>query len=351
MSQIESVMGPLVEQNKKRFCLSDGGYTFAVIPVSLEATSEDIQNLSLPPDYLPDAKITPIGTSLQVNSTSSMVSVGSMVYSIGGCKLDEQMAYVPTDEVLKFDTDQSELIFVSCCKMILPRVSPAVVVVDGKIYVFGGFSPINETFKEFPWAEFLDTNRPEYKQKWKALKEPVSRLSRPVAVHYEAETILISSRCNVKQGDIIYNMANESSIAYDSKFAWHVRNPVTVFDDKTVYWMDDMFVNAYELDKRICYLALTREVFPDSRQRFWNTSRGPILVHLKDNLFNIFTLFPRGSYPNMVGIVECTKIRVTKCINKSGKGVLQLDRVGYQSYKCDPLLHLFSVVPIEARLG
>lgn len=39
----------------------------------------------------------------------------------------------------------------------------------------------------------------------------------PIAIHYEAETILISSSCNIKQSDIIYNVANESSIAYDSK--------------------------------------------------------------------------------------------------------------------------------------
>ncbi|KAL8131151.1 hypothetical protein AgCh_007176 [Apium graveolens] len=231
--------------------------------------------------------------------------------------------------------------------MILPRDSPAVVAIAGKIYVFGGFSPFVETFKEYPWAEFLDTNKPECKQKWKPLKDPVSRLSCPVAIHYEAETILISSSSDVEHCDILYNVANQSSIAHDSKLARFVINPVTVFDDhKTVYWIDGVFFRAYELDRHICYLAFTKEVFPDSEQRFWNTSQGPILVHLKDNLFNIFTLSDIGSDPNVIGIVECTKIRVTKCINKSGKGVLQLDRVGYQSYQCDPLLSLYRVVPM-----
>ena len=76
--------------------------------------------------------------------------------------------------------------------MILPRVSPAVVGIGGKIYVFGGVSAYKQTFKESPYAEFLDTNEPGYHQEWKALKEPISRLSCPYAFHYEAEIILIS---------------------------------------------------------------------------------------------------------------------------------------------------------------
>ncbi|KAK1405494.1 hypothetical protein POM88_005099 [Heracleum sosnowskyi] len=350
MSQIGSVIGRPVA-NEKRFCLSNGGYVFLVMSVPVETTSEEFQNLSLPEDedYIPEEKLSP--TILKVNIESSLVSVGSMVYSIGGCKLDEQNKlddqneYVPTNEVTTFDTNQSELKLESCCNMILPRVSPAVVGIDGKIYVFGGFYPMKETFKECPWAEFLDTNKPKYKQKWKVMKEPVSRLSFPVAFHYEADTILITNNSNIKHDDIIYNVANESSIAYPSMYARNMRNPVTVFEDRTVYWIEGPVFKAYELDKRICYLGFTNEVLPYFEQRFWNTTQGPILVHLKDNLFNIFSLFAIDSSPN-IGIVECTKIRCTKRINKSGEGVLQLDRVGYKSYKCDPLWSLSSVLPM-----
>ncbi|KAL8131152.1 hypothetical protein AgCh_007177 [Apium graveolens] len=151
-SQIESVIGPPVAPNVKRFCLSDARSIFVVIPISLETTLEEFQNISLPADYLPDTKIDPLRTSLQVDFSTSLVSVGSMVYCIGGCKLDEQDEYVPTNEVTKFDADQPNLKFKSCCNMILPRDSPAVVAIAGKIYVFGGFSPFIETFKEYPWA-------------------------------------------------------------------------------------------------------------------------------------------------------------------------------------------------------
>ncbi|KAK1405490.1 hypothetical protein POM88_005095 [Heracleum sosnowskyi] len=346
MSQFGSVMGRPVP-NEKRFCLSNGGYVFLVMSVPVETTSEEFQNLSLPEDedYIPEEKLSP--TILKVNLASSLVSVGSMVYSIGGCKLDEQNEHVPTNEVTTFDTDQSQLKLESCCSMILPRVSPAVVGIDGKIYVFGGFYPMKETFKECPWAEFLDTNKPKYKQKWKVLKEPVSRLSFPVAFHYEADTILISSGSNVKQDDILYNVANESSVVNHSKSARDMIKPLTVFEDKTVYWIDGGYFKAYELDKHICYLGYTDEVLPDFENRLWSTTQGPILVHLKDNLFNIFTLFAIGSHPdNMIGTLECTKIRCTKRINKSGEGVLQLDRVGYKSYKCEPLWSLSSVLPI-----
>ncbi|KAK1405491.1 hypothetical protein POM88_005096 [Heracleum sosnowskyi] len=342
MSQIGSVMGRPVA-NEKRFCLSNGGYVFLVMSVPVETTSEEFQYISLPEDYIPEEKLSP--TILKVNLASSLVSVGSMVYSIGGCKLDEQNEHVPTNEVTTFDTDQSQLKLESCCNMILPRVSPAVVGIDGKIYVFGGFYPIKETFEECPWAEFLDTNKPKYKQKWKALKEPVSRLSFPVAFHYEADTILITNNSDIKQDDIIYNVANESSIAYHSMCAQNIKNPVTVFEDRTVYWIEGPIFKAYELDNHIFYLGFTNEVLPYFEQRFWNTTYGPILVHLKDNLFNIFSLFAIDSSPN-IGIVECTKIRCTKRINKYGERVLQLDCVSYKSYQCDPLWTLSSVLPM-----
>lgn len=85
-------------------------------------------------------------------------------------------------------------------------------------------------------------------------------------------------------------------------------------------------------------------------------------MHLKDDLFAMFAMFcDADSYPKRTGIVACTKFRVTKCKLKSGEGILQVDRVGYQSYQCDSMwtlcgalrmyeIRTLYVIPIKIKL-
>lgn len=149
----------------------------------------------------------------------------------------------------------------------------------------------------------------------------------PRAVHYEAETILIGSMHDINQGAIVYNVVDESSLGYnfDAKtMSWaYVRSPVTIFSKKTMYRIDGFLLRAYELDTHIHYQASMRDAFPDFDNQFSNTLQGPVLLHLKDDLFNMFTMFGNAdSYAQITGIVDCTKLRVTKCKLKSGEGVL-----------------------------
>lgn len=95
-------------------------------------------------------------------------------------------------------------------------------------------------------------------------------------------------------------------------------------------------------------------MIPHFDHRFWTSSLGPVLVHLKDNLFNIFALASAFD-PERTRIVECIKFRATK-VNKnsiknlgspgSSDRVLHLDLLGYQYYRCDLLWNLWGAVPM-----
>lgn len=341
MAQIEEVMGPvaMAEKKVKKFCLFDRYSEFMVIPVSVSAEEEAT------PEEL-DEKIIPIkGSIIDHRRSMSFVSVGSMVYCIGGLRLDEhaEWGFVSTNEVTMFDADQPEFKFLPCCNMIMPRIEPAVVSKGGKIYVFGGYRTA-----DCPWAEFLDTNKPQSEQKWKALKEPVSRFWATAAIHYDSQTILIRSAHDINQGAIIYNVADESSSPVcksDWLYLFKLFPSVTLSSDKTIYWLHGMDFNACEFDDKWepkhSYTGFMPEVFPDFCSRFVDYKRGPVLGHVKDNLFVIFSL----TYLNNTPTVDCAKVRVTKHIDESGMRSLKLVPVGHHSYQY-LLPSLYGAVPI-----
>lgn len=344
-------------QNIKKFCIYDGEF-FAVIPVADEATPEEFQNISLrvSPKCITDKNIIPAAVPARFINRDTLVSIGPMLYSVGGIVYNEQMEMEPTNQVTKFDPAQPEVKLESCCNLIQPRHSPALISIGGIIYAFGGLATDIENCKECPWAEFLDTNKPIKEQKWKALNEPILRLSlslQPCAIRYDAENILIIGCTEIGEGAVLYNVANESSKVYNcSPMPWFDKvDPVNIFEEKTIYWIGGPYLFAYELDKKIGYLAdMNDSVLPHFNRRFWNTLQGPVLVHLKDNLFNIFSVFS-GSYHERNIIVECTKFRVTKgnknpCSPRSADRVLHLDLLGYQYYRCDLMLNLWGAVPI-----
>lgn len=335
----------------KMFCLYNPD-SLLTIPVSTELT-EEFKGLSLPADYVPD-QITPLG-SLPDDIYRSVVSVGSTVYCIGGSKRIQLGVHQPRNEVTKVHVYERKFKLESCCDMIQPRASPAVVSICGKIYVFGGL-PFGEKncSDYYPWGEFLDTNEPESEQKWKPLEEPPFRVSQPYAIQYEAQTILIGSSRYMEQGAVIYNVADKSSpSAYKFEAAMlytFVRAPVTILSTKTMYWIDDTFLIAYELDTHVRYWVSMHDLFPNFSRLFINAMQGPVLVHLKGDLFNMFTMFGLSkSNGEKNGLVECIKFRVTKSKLKAGDGVLHVDRVGYKSYKCKSMWEVCGALPIAGR--
>lgn len=238
-------------QNIKKFCLYDG-HVFAVIPVADEVTPEESHNLSTQvlPDGIRDKNIIIAALASECLNTDALVSVGSMLYSVGRIVYNEQMETEPNNEVTKFDPTQPEVQLESCCNMIQPRKSPALISFGGIIYAFGGLATDIENCMECPWAEFLDTNKPIKEQKWKALKEPVLRLSlslQPCAIRYDAENILIMGGTKFGEGAILYNVANESSKVYNfSPMPWYGKvDHVAIFGEKTVYCIshDYLFAN------------------------------------------------------------------------------------------------------------
>lgn len=129
-------------------------------------------------DGKPPRDLTPKATSSKWNPDYTMaVALGSSVYLLGGVmdkdEEEEKMHHdvSPTRAVYYFDTKRPlEEVWIRGPDMINGRgMNGRAVVVEGKIYVFGG----NDCEKApRPWAEVLDP----VKMKWKALPRPPRRI-------------------------------------------------------------------------------------------------------------------------------------------------------------------------------
>lgn len=339
---------------------------YAVTSISTKTTDEEVQKQSRRSKIPPDKIIRHHGSAL-VTFGTSLVSVGFIVYCIGGSKRDKSMGILASNEVRKFDTTKPELgLDFSPPPMNQGRFFPAVVAIGKKIYAFGGLSQTDSN--DSTWAECLDTNKPVLEQRWQPLTEPPSRLLLdfpPFAIPYETNTISIGSSdiCmgttimigsrHVTQGAILYGVHNGLWEEYRfnpiSMSTIQVLNPVSVVCEKTIYWVDERDIYAYDLDKHILYAGnMAESLLHDFDCGFDTTRMGPVLMHLQENNFCCFTVYvenPLG--PSKTGVVECTKFRVTKDNPESGhQGVLHLHDMGYQSYRCETMCELSGVVPL-----
>ncbi|KAL8146494.1 hypothetical protein AgCh_004284 [Apium graveolens] len=342
---------------------------YAVTSISAETTDEEVLKQSLRSKSPPDVTIHVRG-SAPLSFGTSLVSVGNMVYCIGGSNSDKSSGFLASKEVRRFDPNKPELeLDCNHPPMNQGRFFPAVVALQMIIYVFGGLSQTDSN--NSPYAECLDTKKPKHRQKWKPLTEPPNRLSLdfpPFAIPYEANTVLIGSSdiCmgttiligsrHVAQGALLYGVHNGVWNEYlfnpVSMSTIQVLNPVSVVWEKTIYWVDERYIYAYDLDKHILYVGYTNEsVLYDFGRGFDTTRMGPVLMHLQENIFCCFTVYvedPLG--PSRTGVVECTKFRVTKYNQQSADaGVLHLQAMGYQSYRCENMCELSSVLRIHAR--
>lgn len=335
---------------------------YAVTSISAEATHEEVLKQSLRSKSPPDKTIRVHGSAI-LSFGTSLVSVDTLVYCIGGSNSDRSSGFLASKEVRRFDPNKPELeLDFSLPPMNQGRFFPAVVAIEKKIYAFGGLSQTDSN--DAPYAECLDTNTPKHRQKWKPLTEPPSRLSLdfpPFAILVGSSdicmgtTILIGSR-HVTQGALLYGVQNGVWKEYCfnplSMSTIQVLKPVSVVWEKTIYWVDERSIYAYDLDKNILYVGYTDEsVLYDFDCGFETTRMGPVLMHLQENTFCCFTVYvedPLG--PSRTGVVECTKFRVTKDNQESGNaGVLHLHALGYQSYRCKKMCELSGVLRIQTR--
>lgn len=252
-----------------------------------------------------------------------------------------------------FDTKDSSLqVDQTPPAMNVARSFPVVVAIDKIIYVFDG---LKETVTEDSlWAECLDTNMPIAMQKWKPLKRPpfCLKLDYPsFAIPFDTGSILISNR-NVSSGALLYYVRDEIWMRYNFSLEYsRVVRPVSVVCEKTMYWIDKSlsFLFAYDHDKHVRYTGVFCPLVHDFKRYFDWPQQGPYLVHLKDDIFCCFTLYPHGRIASQTGVVHCTKFQVTKTSSGSG-GCLHLNVMGYKSYKCGTMFNLYGVVPIQERI-
>ncbi|KAK1392463.1 hypothetical protein POM88_011519 [Heracleum sosnowskyi] len=163
------------------------------------------------------------------------------------------------------------------------------------------------------------------------------------AFPYDTQTILIGCGVLPDKDGLLYNVPDKSWSRYQSFpkiHPWNFARPVTF--DSTIYWIEGLFLMAYEMEKRI-YLRvdLSESVF--SYESFLSPAHVPHLVHLEDDLFGFFTSSVFGQEAKGV---ECTKVRVTKVYSAymDLPGTLDLTVVGYENFMCSRIDMLSSVV-------
>ncbi|KAL6539908.1 hypothetical protein OROHE_011679 [Orobanche hederae] len=186
----------------------------------------------------------------------------------------------------------------------------------------------------------------------------VSMISRPFVIPYNqsATVFLIGCRRHLNHGAILFDTTDMSFKEFNTMPLIYSCHPITVVVDRTMYWIDGEYLEAYDFDNHFGYSALTSDsVLSDFGHRFTNKNWGPLLVHLDKNLFCFFTMYCYQDSDDSAlhRVVECTKFRATKVIDDMSckHGHLDLELVGYQSYQCDSLLALHGVLPMYARLG
>lgn len=180
----------------------------------------------------------------------------------------------------------------------------------------------------------------------------VSRISYPFAIPYNQDGTIFLIGFSNSHGFILFDTTDMSfkELKLIHMPFTRMSNPVTVVEDRTMYWTHGEYLHAYEFDNHFHYSALTSDsVLSDFAFRFTSSGWGPLLVHLDKNLFCFFTMHchPDANISAPLKILECTKFRATKVPGNSAEsGHLDLELVGYQSYQCDSLNFLSGVLPM-----
>ncbi|KAL6576616.1 hypothetical protein OROMI_010892 [Orobanche minor] len=334
------------------FCLCTGSpvncMKFFLCHVSDNVTEEELRQQPLRKRSPPDADMNPFG-SIQFGCGTSYVSVGSMVYCIGGQKGDANTGVERGNEVRKFDTEISNF---EVDRMSPPmnegRCFAAVVAIGKTIYVFGGLSPT--ATEDSLWAECLNTDMPIAMQKWMPLKQPPFRLELEIstfAIPYKNGSILIANE-DISKGALLYNVCDGIWMKYEYPFMYsHVSRPVSVVCEKTVYWIDKFNMFAYDYETHVLYSGLLRELLYE-KDFTCSTLKGPYLMHLKDDVFCCFITYVMYHHrdPTPTKVVQCTTFQVTKHSSGSARGDLRLHATSIKSYKCGTLFTLLGVVPM-----
>ncbi|KAL6552266.1 hypothetical protein OROGR_008420 [Orobanche gracilis] len=269
------------------FCLCTGSpvncMKFFLCHVSDNVTEEELRQQPLRKRSPPDADMNPFG-SIQLGCGTSYVSVGSMVYCIGGQKGDANTGVERGNEVRKFDTEISNFE--------VDRMSP----------------PMNEG----------------------------RCFAAVVAI---GKTIY---------GALLYNVCDGIWMKYEYPFMYsHVSRPVSVVCEKTVYWIDKFNMFAYDYETHVLYSGLLRELLYE-KDFTCSTLKGPYLMHLKDDVFCCFITYVMYHHrdPTPTKVVQCTTFQVTKHSSGFARGDLRLHATSIKSYKCGTLFTLLGVVPI-----
>lgn len=300
---------------------------FVRICVKPYVTEEEVQNLSLRSSCLSrplsETPIPSIGKLATFGISATIASLGSLLF----CLSTKHSPYQPTNEVKMFNPSSPKFKLISCCNMIRARHSPAAISSRGILYVFGGFPPHKKVNKSTPWAEYLNTTLPKTQQRWMPLDMPerhrahVATFSYPFVIPYnQAGTVFLigcswsailfdTTDMSFKEFNLIHMPPNR------------LRNPVTVVEDRTMYWIDGKCLQAYDFDNHVHYSALTSNpVLSDFGFELSSYGWGPCLVHLDKNLFCFFTrhCYQDSEVSAPLRKLECTKFRATKVLDNSG---------------------------------
>uniref|UniRef100_A0A7N2N3A7 FKB95-like N-terminal Kelch domain-containing protein n=1 Tax=Quercus lobata TaxID=97700 RepID=A0A7N2N3A7_QUELO len=249
-------------------------------------------------------RLNPISQSKEPCPSRYFTLLGNLLYSVGGLTKDtddtdpDSVTYFRSREVWTLDLTCPEEGWKAAPSLKYGRQNPQTIVVDGKLYVFGGFGWEMEIEGSVEWMEVFDPSL----GRWESLPNPPSYCEFRgdhliLYAHLEANNEIMVTKPPTKDGyewDFVeifsYNVRSRSwnELFQPSEqrilINPHIKCGRALAIGNTLYWAcishKELSIYAFDLDKKLWaseYLY-TRKIFGE-RERLYVTS-GAGFVHL-----------------------------------------------------------------------
>ncbi|KAF7149429.1 hypothetical protein RHSIM_Rhsim03G0039300 [Rhododendron simsii] len=305
---------------------SDGAVSLYSIPFDFFGDGGDDDDVN---SSNPDVEgLVPFYKSTGLPTRSTLSSVGSSLFVVGGN--ETFMEWTPSDKIYRFDTTPPPADGWLAISMLSPRKSPETVVMDGKLYMFGGCGP-NYTFAEmFDPCLISSTSVPlptppcwptNYWFPWVV-----------VAALQPSKKILVAST----DVAFLYNVVDRVWEEWDHKVDFsRVQGQAAVARNNTLLcWCskDAEEVHAYDLVLRRWFISRINgldkfgKLEPDEPRMFCP------LVPLDDNHLCLLWERQLGYFGTELPLVHCNKIRVSFYADTQGESTFDAVVVASRSY-------------------
>ena len=247
-------------------------------------------------------KLSPISQSKDIYPSRYFTLLGNLLYSVGGQTINtdtdpNSVAYFRSREVWTLDLTCPEEGWKATPSLKYGRKDPQTIVVDGKLYVFGGFDWEIEIEGLVEWMEVFDPSL----GRWESLPNPPSycefRKDRQILhAHLEANNEIMVTKPPTKDGYewnfVEFFSYNVRSRSWNELFQPseerilvnpHIRCGRALAIGNTLYWAcieSEINIYAFDIDKKLWASEhlYTRKIFGEREHLYRSNSTG--FVHL-----------------------------------------------------------------------